>query len=32
MTTAAQPLEHEIAPTVPSFPLDQWYVAALSRN
>ncbi|WP_095118868.1 aromatic ring-hydroxylating dioxygenase subunit alpha [Pseudomonas sp. Irchel s3f10] len=33
MTTAAQPLAHEIAPaTAPSFPLDQWYVAALSRE
>lgn len=33
MTTAALPLAHEIDPaTVPSFPLDQWYVAALSRE
>lgn len=33
MTTAAQPLDHEIAPaTAPSFPLDQWYVAALSQE
>ncbi|MBP5954902.1 aromatic ring-hydroxylating dioxygenase subunit alpha [Pseudomonas anatoliensis] len=30
MTTAALPLAHEIAPpTLSSFPLDQWYVAAL---
>jgi vanillate O-demethylase monooxygenase subunit len=33
MTIAAQPLAHEIAPAnAPSFPLDQWYVAALSRE